>query len=54
MFVFFFLSYFYLFFNFKEETERDDFQIKPNDNLLLVGHIEEDSISLEVKGLLCF
>lgn len=34
-----------------EEIERDDFRIKPTDNLLLVGHIEEDSISLEVKSL---
>lgn len=30
--------------------EKQDFKIMPTDNLLLAGHIEENSISLEVKS----
>lgn len=32
-----------------DEMEKQDFKIMPTDNLLLAGHIEENSISLEVK-----
>lgn len=32
-----------------DEEEFDDFRIKPIDNLILCGHVEEDSITLEVK-----
>lgn len=32
-----------------DEEEKDDFRIKPTDNLLLAGHVEEDSVSLEIK-----
>ncbi|KAK4337123.1 hypothetical protein RND71_043882 [Anisodus tanguticus] len=31
-----------------EESENEDFNLKPNDNLLLVGHVQEDASSLEV------
>lgn len=35
----------------KEEDEKDDFVVKQTDNLLLVGHVEEDQVSLEVKSM---
>lgn len=33
-----------------EDSEADDDKIKPNDNLLLVGHVDDDAASLEVYG----
>lgn len=37
-----------------EDEEKEDFQIKATDNLLLVGHVEDEYTSLEVKSLFCF
>lgn len=33
-----------------EDSEADDDKIKPNDNLLLVGHVDDDAASLEIYG----
>lgn len=33
-----------------EDSEAEDDLIKPNDNLLIVGHVDEDAASLEVFG----
>lgn len=35
-----------------EDSEAEDDLIKPNDNLLIVGHVDEDAASLEVFGSL--
>lgn len=34
-----------------EDSEKEDDIIKPNDNLVLVGHVENDASILEVFGL---
>lgn len=33
-----------------EDSEAEDDKIKPNDNLVLVGHVDDDAASLEVYG----
>lgn len=33
-----------------EDSEAEDDIIKPEDNIVLVGHVEEDAASLEVFG----
>lgn len=33
-----------------EDSEAEDDKIKSNDNLLLVGHVDDDAASLEVYG----
>lgn len=33
-----------------EDSEAEDDKIKPTDNLLLVGHVDDDAASLEVYG----
>lgn len=35
-----------------EDSEAEDDKIKPNDNLVLVGHVDDDAASLEVYGQL--
>lgn len=37
---------------FTEDSEEEDDIIKPSDNLILVGHVEDDSASLEVYSKL--
>lgn len=37
---------------FIEDSEAEDDIIKPSDNLILVGHVEDDSASLEVYSKL--
>lgn len=39
-------------FIFIEDSEAEDDIIKPSDNLILVGHVEDDSASLEVYSKL--
>lgn len=36
----------------QEDSEAEDDLIKPTDNLVLVGHVDDDSASLEVFGSL--
>ncbi|KAG8226415.1 hypothetical protein J437_LFUL012511 [Ladona fulva] len=33
-----------------DDSEKDNFQIKPTDNLLVVGHVDQDASLLEVHG----
>ena len=33
-----------------EDEEEEDFEIRPTDNLILVGHVEGDAAMLEVYG----
>lgn len=35
------------------DSEKEDDIIKPNDNLVLMGHIEEDASILEIFGKYC-
>lgn len=36
----------------EEDSEAEDDLIKPTDNLLLVGHVDDDAASLEVFGII--
>lgn len=38
----------------RDEDEEEDFNIKPDDNLLVAGHVDEDLSSLEISGDNCY
>lgn len=40
--------------NSESDSEKEDDVIKPDDNLILVGHVEGDASVLEVYGKLTF
>lgn len=33
-----------------EEEEEEDFKIKPGDNLIVAGHVDQDFSTLEISG----
>ena len=33
-----------------EEDEKEDFNIKPDDNLIVAGHVDQDFSTLEISG----
>lgn len=37
----------------QDDSEAEDDIIKPTDNLVLVGHVDDDAASLEVYGKFC-
>ena len=38
---------------FTDDSEAEDDKILPKDNLILVGHVDDDSVCMEVYGELC-
>ena len=41
---------FCLYFKDKDEDETEDFNIKPDDNLIVAGHVDQDFSTLEISG----
>lgn len=39
-----------LFIPFPDDSEAEDDKIVPTDNLILVGHVDDDSVCMEVYG----
>jgi len=33
-----------------DDKEEEDFNIKPDDNLIVVGHVDQDFSTLEISG----
>lgn len=42
---------FHLLFQDNDSDEEEDFHIKPDDNLIVTGHVDEDFSALEISGV---